>query len=136
MRKEPAKLGMGDSLQRLCRVTCCVVLLCVGSLKLVGLTGCRKQSDQTAREARGSGGPPWFEEVAGEVGIDFILHSGRSQRHLFPEIMVGGIGLCDFNSDGFLDVYLVQGGAGEAMRASAVGFSVGTGTNRFPSNSA
>ena len=68
-------------LRRLCRVARCAALLSVVSSNLIGLEGCRKTSEQTAAVRPASGGSAWFEEVAGEVGIDFILHSGRGQRH-------------------------------------------------------
>src|SRR5205823_2445542 len=36
---------------------------------------------------------------------------GRSPRWLLPETLSGGVGLLDFDGDGWLDVYCVQGGA-------------------------
>src|SRR5262249_46389990 len=37
--------------------------------------------------------------------------SGQTIRHLLPETMSGGVGLLDYDGDGRLDVYCVQGGA-------------------------
>lgn len=53
---------------------------------------------------------PWFREVGRERGLDFEHVRTRAQRHWFPEIMGGGVGLLDFDGDGALDVYLVQSG--------------------------
>jgi len=53
---------------------------------------------------------PWFVEGAEAAGIDFHHVSSLERRYYFPEIMSGGVGLLDFDKDGWLDVYLVQGG--------------------------
>ncbi len=52
----------------------------------------------------------WFENVAGRCGIDFQHVSGHAQTFYLPEIMTGGVGLIDYDRDGNLDVYFVQGG--------------------------
>jgi hypothetical protein len=53
---------------------------------------------------------PWFRSVAAERGLDWTHVRGAEQRHWFPEIMGGGVGLLDVDRDGALDVYLVQSG--------------------------
>jgi hypothetical protein len=53
---------------------------------------------------------PWFVDVAREAGIDFVYRNGMSGRFWFPEIMGGGVALLDYDNDGRLDIYLVQGG--------------------------
>ena len=53
---------------------------------------------------------PWFTEVAKEAGVVWSHHSDRSDKHRFPEIMGGGVGLLDYDGDGDLDLYLVQSG--------------------------
>ncbi len=53
---------------------------------------------------------PWFEEVAAAAGVDFVHVRARTVRYWLPEIMSGGAAWCDLDGDGWLDLYLVQGG--------------------------
>lgn len=53
----------------------------------------------------------WFEDVASDAGVDFNYENGMTGEFYFPEIMGGGAALFDFNGNGKLDLFLVQGGA-------------------------
>ncbi|MBY6204054.1 CRTAC1 family protein [Halomonas denitrificans] len=52
----------------------------------------------------------WFADVTAEAGLDFEYVNGAEGRFWFPEIMGGGAALLDYDGDGRLDLYLVQGG--------------------------
>ena len=54
---------------------------------------------------------PWFEEVAAAAHVDFHHASGHAGRFLMPEMETGGVGLLDYDGDGYLDIFCVQGGS-------------------------
>ena len=54
-------------------------------------------------------GRPIFREVAQEVGLDFHHFIGATGEYFFPEITGSGVGLFDYDGDGDLDVYFLQG---------------------------
>jgi enediyne biosynthesis protein E4 len=56
------------------------------------------------------GPPPKFIDDADRAGLRFVYRSGQSVVHQLPETMGSGVGLIDYDGDGFLDVYVVQGG--------------------------
>ena len=54
---------------------------------------------------------PRFNDATGPSGIGFIhTSSGAESRPIPPLTMCGGVGLLDYDGDGLLDVYAVQGG--------------------------
>ncbi|MYH29385.1 MAG: CRTAC1 family protein [Acidobacteria bacterium] len=53
----------------------------------------------------------WFVDGAADSGLDFVHFNGASGEFYYPEILPPGVGLLDYDNDGDLDVYLVQGRA-------------------------
>ena len=55
--------------------------------------------------------PPSFRDAAAQAGLDFTHVNGASDEKYFPEIIGSGGLFLDFDNDGWLDVFLVDGGS-------------------------
>ncbi len=62
---------------------------------------------------------PRFEDVANQSGLRFVHDNGARGEYWLPEIMGAGAAVFDYDSDGDLDVFLVQGMAGSTGRAGS-----------------
>src|SRR5690348_9953837 len=52
---------------------------------------------------------PVFTEVADQTGLDFHHYNGMTGQYYLPEIMGSGAALLDYDNDGDLDIFIVQG---------------------------
>ena len=65
-------------------------------------------------------GPVVFEDVAAKAGLATWRHvMGPDQKKLILETVGSGVGLLDYDNDGWLDLYLVNGSTYEALRGKA-----------------
>jgi enediyne biosynthesis protein E4 len=51
-----------------------------------------------------------FQDDAEKAGLAFTYESGETPIHQMPATLGGGVALLDYDGDGWLDVYLAQGG--------------------------
>ena len=55
------------------------------------------------------GGQPWFSDTSRSAGIEFKHTSGWTGAHRYLEIVGGGVGMFDYDGDGWLDLYFING---------------------------
>src|SRR5690242_12239144 len=55
-------------------------------------------------------GPAGEIEAAHLPGVDFIHRNSPTSRRYLIETMCGGVALLDYNNDGLLDIFFVNGG--------------------------
>jgi hypothetical protein len=74
------------------------------------LAACRSEPDRPrASTVNSFPEAEWFTERAETSGLTFIHFNGMSGQFYFPEIMPPGVALFDYDNDGDLDVFIVQG---------------------------
>jgi tetratricopeptide (TPR) repeat protein len=74
---------------------------------------------------------PLFVNDASTAGLHFVFDNGQTSRRLLPETMSGGVALIDYDGDGWLDVYCVQGGSIIDAPQSSASKNTGRGDRLF-----
>ena len=69
------------------------------------------QSSGTARPSEAALGTIRFEESAAQAGLRFVTENSATPNKNQIETMVAGVALLDYDGDGYLDIYLVNGAA-------------------------
>jgi hypothetical protein len=60
--------------------------------------------------AQGTVAPPIrFEDIAERAGVHFVVENSPTSEKHQPETMPAGVALFDYDGDGLLDIYLVNG---------------------------
>ena len=77
-----------------------------------------------------------FEDVSKPTGLDFWQYSGATGEFRLPEIMGSGAALIDYDNDGDLDLYLVQGAPVRSRAAASQPFRCRRAGNRVTACSA
>ena len=65
--------------------------------------------DPRLTEAGSSPGWPVFADVSDDAGIPFLHRASATPKKFLLETMGSGVALLDYDGDGFLDIYLVNG---------------------------
>ena len=69
------------------------------------------EADARQRAPSPASPTPIFRDVTRQAGLDFIHVNGASDEKFLPEIIGAGGLFLDFDNDGWLDVFLVDGGS-------------------------
>ena len=75
----------------------------------IALPGCGAGAPAATSRAVVAALNDWFVDATADAGITFVHFNGMSGAYYFPEVMPPGVGLLDYDNDGDLDVFLVQG---------------------------
>ena len=102
-------------------------------LALVVATFCPSGPACRREESRRGQARRELRDVSGEAGIRFVHENGARGRRHMPETVIGGAGWIDYDQDGLLDLYLVNGNihsarGGEGKETDALYRNTGKGT--------
>ncbi|HEV3081898.1 MAG TPA: CRTAC1 family protein [Gemmataceae bacterium] len=105
--KIDSSMAPGSLLRRILLICAGVLVWVAWCLPCLVLPGCGRTP---APGPAGTEATPPFRDAAEETGLVFHHVNGMSGQYYMPEMVGGGVALFDYNNDGKLDVFLVQGG--------------------------
>jgi hypothetical protein len=90
------------------------LILAVSFLVLLSTVGFGRSGDSQLRDSQAARQPlrndPVFADVTAAAGISWRQFSGESPDRFLIETMGGGVAFLDFDGDGLLDIFFVNGG--------------------------
>lgn len=88
-------------------------------LSLAGCSASEPAGDDAGLTVGSADLSPPFVDAAAAAGLDFLHDNGARGALRMPEIIGSGVGVLDFDRDGLLDIYLVQGVRAPSASANA-----------------
>lgn len=77
----------------------------------------RTSTRPSSSKKQGAPSSALFTDVAHAAGIDFHLTCGGAEKRYIMESMCGGIAVLDYDNDGWMDIFLVNGSTLEDLQA-------------------
>lgn len=95
-------------------------LFLVLAILLTGTAPLLAQKRTSSTPAKASQAPATsirFEDITRAAGIDFHLTCGTLEKRYIMDAMCGGVAVFDYDNDGWMDIFLVNGSTLEDMQA-------------------